>query len=653
MPCRRAAAAMLALAAAGAALLTPHPRLLATAEVVAKLRAAVAAGDPTLGRYQAGLLKHVGEILPQPPVVPPPPGAVGILPQVRVAIDRLATLALAYQLTGNVTWAERAVLELNCITTWATWNNVQHTLDTGEAIAGVSLALDWLWSALIPAARERYVAALVTLGLEPMWIAFTTRPASWAWWIDSAINWNCVCSGGAMIGALLLADEPAAPAYVTNGSLLALASSSFRVCASDYAGDSSYAEGPMYWGYQSLYYVLAVASLESAGAPLDGLDDMPGANATARWEQAAQGVAGMTATQQQQQPPPAQGGVAGVSAPPQPRVGLGQSQAQFFNWADAELSGVNLAHALWFARRYQDAPTAAWLQAQYDPAVAPGVEISELSWMQPALLMLFSLGLPPVGPGDRTALPLSAVYPAHALVYSRSAWADPTASFFAAKGGNTTFTHNDLDVGTYVLDLRGQRFVSDLGADNYALPGYFDVAQRWTYYRKMTRGHNVPMFDGRNQSYAPVHNPVSGWQAPGDGSAIAVIDATAVYAGLAALNRTFAFTPHGQPVLSVCDHFSYAPGFAPSNLTVAVHTLGNVTLGPAGSLSALVTVGGVTARYYVADAAPCRGAVMTATPVQLAPPQLATDGLTRIDVLVPTPVAAGCGAVTTAWQLQA
>jgi hypothetical protein len=123
---------------------------------------------------------------------------------------------------------------------------------------------------------------------------------------------------------------------------------------------------------------------------------------------------------------------------------------------------------------------------------------------------------------------------------------------------------------------------------------------------------------------------------------------------LTALNRTFAFMPNltDGPQLSVCDHFAYAPGFAPLHLTVAVHTLGSVTLGP-GALSASVSVGGVTARYFVADATPCRGAVMTATPVRLAPPQLPTEGLTRIDVVVPTPVAAGCTVLTTAWQLQA
>jgi hypothetical protein len=496
----------------------------------------------------------------------------------------------------------------------------------------VSIALDWLWDALPAAERDGFVAALVSKGLEPLWQAFVQRP-SWAWWDGDTSNWNCVVSGGTMVGALLLADYPGAPAYVTNGSLLAAASASFRVCAGDYAADGAYWEGSMYFGYQSLYYVLAVAALESAGGPVDGLDDMPGANVTARWEQTAQSVAGMTAGR-----------------------GGGQSQAKFFNWADAEEAGVNLAHAFWFARRYQDAVTAAWLHAQYDPALVPGVDVAQLGWMQTAMLLVFYVGLPPTSPGDRAALPLSAMYPAHALAYSRSSWTDPAGHFWAAKGGNTSANHGDLDIGTYVLDLGGERFVSDLGADNYALADYFGPL-RWTYYRKMTRGHNVLMFDGRNQTYCRAHNPVAAWDAPGDGSAIAIVDGTAVYEGLASINRTFVFTPTGStaaPTLTVCDRFVYEPGFAPGNLTVAVHTYGNVTLGP-GGLTATVTVGGVTARYGVVDAAPCAGAALTVTPVVLAPPQNPSVGLSRIDVVVPQPAAAGaaCTMVTTAWTLVA
>lgn len=542
------------------------------------------------------------------------------------------------------------------------------------------MAIDWLWDVIPASERDGYITALVIKGLEPMWSAFLTRP-TWSWWAFNPINWNCVCSGGTMLGALLLADYPGAPDYVTNGSLLAYASDSFRVCASDYSSDNgSYWEGSMYFGYQSLYYVLAAAALESCGAGgANGLDAIPGGNETARWEQQSQGVANALVS-------------TGTKIVEGKAVATGgQSQAKYFNWADAEEGGVNLAHAFWFARRYQDSATTAWLQAQYDPDLVPGVDVSQLAWMQTALLMVFYPGLPPVSPGDRSALPLSAMYPGNALAYSRSSWSDPQASFWAAKGGNTTYNHGDLDIGTYVLDLQGARFVSDLGADSYSLPDCesrlrwcgpmlfaagccrlspltqpaalpslpasaadFGKA-RWQYYRKNTHGHNVPMFDGRNQTFAPYHNPISAWYAPGDGNAIAVIDSTQVYEGLASLNRTFVFMPSDgtrAPQLTVNDRFVYKPGFAPGNLTIAVHTYGNVTLGPE-PLSATVTVDGVTARYYLADPKPCAGATLTATAVRLAPPQTPTDGLTRLDVVVPSPAASGCTMVTTAWQVMA
>jgi hypothetical protein len=127
----RALVLLAGAAATVTAALTPHPRLLVTADGLTQLQAAIASGDPTVLRYQAGLLAHAGAIVPLPPVVPPPPGATGILNQVREVIDRVVTLALGYRLTGNTTLLDRAALELRNITAWATWNQVQHTLDTG------------------------------------------------------------------------------------------------------------------------------------------------------------------------------------------------------------------------------------------------------------------------------------------------------------------------------------------------------------------------------------------------------------------------------------------------------------------------------------------------------------------------------------------
>ncbi|MGB6746080.1 MAG: heparinase II/III family protein, partial [Terracidiphilus sp.] len=70
--------------------------------------------------------------------------------------------------------------------------------------------------------------------------------------------------------------------------------------------------------------------------------------------------------------------------------------------------------------------------------------------------------------------------------------------FVGFKGGDAHASHGHLDLGSFVLDAFGQRWASDLGPDNYGLPGYFG-RQRWSYYRMRTEGHNTLTIDGDNE----------------------------------------------------------------------------------------------------------------------------------------------------------
>ena len=65
--------------------------------------------------------------------------------------------------------------------------------------------------------------------------------------------------------------------------------------------------------------------------------------------------------------------------------------------------------------------------------------------------------------------------------------------------------HTQADAGSFILDGARQRWIIDLGSDDYDLPGYFDhgadnrSGPRWRYYRTQTAGHNTLVIDGRNQ----------------------------------------------------------------------------------------------------------------------------------------------------------
>jgi hypothetical protein len=94
------------------------------------------------------------------------------------------------------------------------------------------------------------------------------------------------------------------------------------------------------------------------------------------------------------------------------------------------------------------------------------------------------------------------------VAVSRSAWNDPDALFVGVKGGDNTFNHSHLDLGTFELDALGVRWARDLGSDSYELPGYFDFyyltgktgGKRWTYYRLGSLSHNIPVIGNSNQN---------------------------------------------------------------------------------------------------------------------------------------------------------
>lgn len=60
------------------------------------------------------------------------------------------------------------------------------------------------------------------------------------------------------------------------------------------------------------------------------------------------------------------------------------------------------------------------------------------------------------------------------------------------KAGRNGRSHGHLDLGSFVIDALGTRWATDLGPDDYSLPGYSNTSgQRWTYYRMRAEGHNT------------------------------------------------------------------------------------------------------------------------------------------------------------------
>jgi len=90
-------------------------------------------------------------------------------------------------------------------------------------------------------------------------------------------------------------------------------------------------------------------------------------------------------------------------------------------------------------------------------------------------------------------------------VSMRSSWTDQDALYVAMKAGRLQDhqTHNDLDVGDFVLDALGTRWAGELGSGDYTSINYFSNgtqnSDRWLYYRKSTPGQNTLTLGLENQ----------------------------------------------------------------------------------------------------------------------------------------------------------
>lgn len=472
-PCRAADSAALRAPDEAAVLkeLKPgHPRLILTDAELARIRKDVAS-DPVAKRYAEQLQARGTAILKERPIEHVLIGP-RLLDKSRRLVDRIYTLGLLYRLDGNAVWKERALKELEAAAAFQDWNP-SHFLDVAEMTHGFAVGYDWFYNDLTPEQRRWIRTALVEKGLKPAEEANQSK----AWWTTSVYNWNNVCNGGILSGALAVADEEPNPA----GHLIVESIRNLPRAIASFGPDGGWAEGPGYWGYAMRYTVVALASLQTALGQDYGLGDIAGMDQAGLFRVYGVGPTGM-----------------------------------FFNFADAGERSGDEPSLYWLARRYhQPALAAAARDAAQRRSSAQDLLFQEANGTD----------------ADLKRLPLDRYFHGADVVFYRSAWADPMALYAGWKGGDNKANHSNLDLGSFVLDAEGERWAIELGGDEYNLPGYFGN-KRWTYYRLRTEGQNTLTLDDQNQD-PKAAAPIKAF-ATAAGSGYAIADLTAGYAGAGA-----------------------------------------------------------------------------------------------------------------------
>lgn len=372
----------------------------------------------------------------------------------RAVVRRVINGGIAYQLTGDARYARRVIDDLLAASAFADWNP-SHFLDTAEMSCAFALGLDWLHSAMTAEERLRLEDALIRLGLEP-----SLNPPD-PFWLTADNNWNAVCHGSLLMGALSVRHRnPGLAAAIQERALKHLPRH-----GRNFAPDGAFAEGPMYWDYGTTFHVLAAETLLRVTGSAGGLDALPGFRESGAYMIHATGPSG-----------------------------------EFFNYSDCRPERMALPAIAWFGRHYGEpwltrAEAAVYARALLvPPTTGTGGQhrffALALLWLDPAHLASAGASPPSLAWSGEGSNPVA---------LWRDAWT-PDATWVGVKGGRATLSHGHQDAGSFVFEAGGVRWAVDPGMEEYHRIESMGInlwgPGRWALFRVGPDGHGMPRIDG-------------------------------------------------------------------------------------------------------------------------------------------------------------
>ncbi|MBN8215432.1 MAG: discoidin domain-containing protein [Spirochaetes bacterium] len=411
-----------------------HPRLMLTPSRLARIRELLKTDRVAAGWWDK-TRQGADRLLAEPAARYEIPDGLRLLETSKKVERRMIALGLAWRITGEARYVDRAAAELRAVCAFPDWNP-RHFLDTAEMALAVAIGYDWCYDGLSAADRTLAAESIVRLGLDPGIKALEEGKAFWA---RANNNWNVICNGGLSVAALAVApSHPAAAARI-----LPAAFSNVQWMLPQFEPDGAWFEGTGYWWGTVKYTIDYAASLESACGSDFGL--LSGGAFPGFWKTGAF-----------------------------PTFLVSPSRRSF-NYSDSGEKPPSLPELFWLA-----AKTGQALYQDYALTYASATA-DELLFYEPMK-------------ADGRPLPLDRHFRGVEVATLRGSWADPLAAFVGLKAGDNRAPHGHLDLGSVILEALGERWAIDIEGENYNAPGVFG-ADRWKYYRLKTEGHNTLSID--------------------------------------------------------------------------------------------------------------------------------------------------------------
>lgn len=434
-----------------------HPRLLFSSEEEQKIKQ-LKEEDPLLQDLFGFLKVKADELLTAPLIKYDLRKEYSdILVISREHIYRIITLSLAYRLFGDIQYAKKAEENLVNVCNYPNWDP-KHFLDVAEMTEAVAIGYDWLYDVLPEQSKVLIKKAIKEKALDLAIREYANGDNSS--WSRRESNWNVVCNTGMIMGSLAVAEDYPDIAE----KIISTATRFIPNCLKYYDPDGVCYEGTSYWNYTNMNLALLLKSLDDNLGQDYGLSNLPGVSKTADFY------------------------VASVSP-----------GGKIFNFADATgTTPTKNPEYFYFSKKYKSPRVAEF----YRSLLAKTLKTPE-----PFSRWHFFLCIPwyDMSTGESgTEKPRFQVFKNeyNPIVVFQGKPSEKNSIYLIAKGGAPEVAHQQLDVGTFVLETNGVRWADDLGADKYSLPGFWDYkphGQRWNYFRNTNFSHNTLSIDGRLQ----------------------------------------------------------------------------------------------------------------------------------------------------------
>jgi len=419
--------------------MSEHPRLIATADDFARVKA-LRTTDEMIASWVENTIKSADNLLKNTSYVKYSLDNRGTMLDIsRKVLDRMLVLGFSSRITDDETkkqaYADRAYAELVAASEFPDWNSSAHYLDTAEMSFAFGLAYDWFYDIFTAEQKNHIVQTLKKSGLDTALAIYKGTASDPNWWVTSNINWNGVCNGG--IGAAALAIAETDPQYSAEILYNALRASEYAWY--EIAPDGAWEEGVSYWEYYMRYITYLMSAVNNSFD--DGLNwlDYKGADKI-----------GLFST-------------------------ILSSDTGVYNFHDCP-SGFISASAMYYISKMTGDNVLTLIRTNDILNKGFSKNVTDILWYNPEL-----------NNGELIYSADNYIRGAEAVTI-RESWTDKNGMFAAFHGGVVSGSHMHYDTGSFVYDVNGIRWASDLGTDNYyvyALYGDDNI------YRKRAEGHNI------------------------------------------------------------------------------------------------------------------------------------------------------------------